>query len=693
MAVKVCCPSCNKSLLAPDAAPSRKGKCPQCGSEFQVASAVLSDSVEPEFKLDTGRVPSSNQLTPRQPAAIPRPVLSAPSSTEYSPPARIENTNESRTACPECNSPLRVATAALGGSAKCPQCGAVFVVARDLRPPSIEYVSQAASQPAYQSPSPATQVGDCPFRQSSSSTYAATSLSPLAHTEIQSRLWLLQAAVAGTWLIFMRGGVGGGDVPSPAVGWPLAAFSTVLGVALMHRVLRPPTASVAQAAGPFLMTAVAGVFALSAFQQVAESAKGLDQRTAGSPRLTILYWLIKLVGYAYEINHSFIFDSEHNVPFFVGLIATIVSNGLCEELVKLAPAAYLIVTKKDLQYRDALFMGAASGLGFGVAEGLLYVATQYGPGGHPLSIYLARFSGIAWGHGVYTIISTAVAFALRDSLQKAASSPSAGWKISGMLALCSLVPSVPHAFYNSFGQVHWLLSLGVLFASVYLAIVLAYPELIDGEHDHSASRQSGGGISGEVVVAEVVESTTRPRGGPPSFDQRPAHGIQAGSSAMPWLVGCGIAGGVAVLLVILATTVAKRPGGVVERAIIRVTGHDGTPELQEMMGEPIWEQITQLRVRVMVSGMDVFAAKVRIENIGHVPVRVSPDNLYIHLGAQSTGVISTNDSRFLRRSTLRPGEYIEGLVMYPATPTAGAVVQLGAGELSYQDASIEVAGR
>ncbi len=693
MAVKVCCPSCNKSLLAPDAAPSRKGKCPQCGSEFQVANAVLSNSVEPEFKLDTGRVPSSNHLTPRQPPAIPQPVLSAPSSTEYSPPARIENTNESRIACPECSSPLRVATAALGGPAKCPQCGAVFVIARDFRPPSIEYVSQAASQPAYQSPSPATQVGDCPFRQSSPSTASVIELTQGGCGEQWSTHWLFQAAIVGTPLLFGCGALGAGNVPSGGTVWLLAALSTIAGVALMYRVLRPTSAIAAHAAIPFLITAFVGLGLLLIFQNVAELAKGLDQRTAGSPRITILYWIIKLIGHAYDINRSFLSTPDHGIPFLVGLFATIFSNGLCEELVKLAPAAYLIVTKKDLQYRDALFIGAASGVGFGVGEGLHYASNVYAPSGASMSIYLQRFTGIAWSHGVYTIISTAAAFAWRDTLRDATKSKSAGWEIGVMLASCSLVSSIPHAFYNCLSQVHTLLGVVVDFVTVYFATQLAFFVQIGDGHYNSSAGYVPNVTSENMIVAEVADGVAQPSTGRSGHRRSLLSQYSHGVGATKWFTGCLSAVGLAGLVVIL-TIVATRqgPAGGEGKARIRVTGRDGTSELQTIMREPAAEEITRLRVKVMVYGMDIYAATVRIENVGNVPVLVTPHNISVHLGAQSTGtgVISSDDLRFLRRSTLRPGEYIEGLVMYLATPSSVAALRPGAGGLSYQDASIEV---
>ncbi len=353
MAVKVCCPQCKRSLFAPDAKPARKGKCPKCGSEFLVSSAVVSDSAKPAFTLDTNRESRSEPINRTQPSTSPPSAMASPSPNENTWSTRAESTLDVSVDCPQCRSSLQVTRAALGQHAKCPRCGNVFVVAIELGQPRPSEYSQQASSPRGQPTLPVAQMGDCPFRQPSSSTPQATQLNQTILAEINSRFWLLQAAIVGTFALFNFSGIGAGDVPSAAIGWPLAVLSAVAGVVLFYCVLRPPIPTVAQTLVSFLVTAIAGVIALLAFQEIADAATNTSK---GPP----LFWIVRLIGHAYQINQSFLNKPEHDIPFVVGLLATIFSNGLCEEFVKLAPAAYLIVTKKDLQYRDALFIGAAS---------------------------------------------------------------------------------------------------------------------------------------------------------------------------------------------------------------------------------------------------------------------------------------------------------------------------------------------
>ncbi len=54
MPIKVCCPSCNKSLLAPDNCAGRNGKCPHCGATFLFPTAANA-AEEQCFTLDVGR--------------------------------------------------------------------------------------------------------------------------------------------------------------------------------------------------------------------------------------------------------------------------------------------------------------------------------------------------------------------------------------------------------------------------------------------------------------------------------------------------------------------------------------------------------------------------------------------------------------------------------------------------------------
>jgi hypothetical protein len=125
-------------------------------------------------------------------------------------------------------------------------------------------------------------------------------------------------------------------------------------------------------------------------------------------------------------------------------------------------------------------------------------------------------------------------------------------------------------------------------------------------------------------------------------------------------------------------------------ARIEVRGWDATEELQRFVLQLSEEQRALLGLAALASGADVYAAEIRIVNTGNLPVRVYPQNIAIHFGAESARITTSDHPRFLQASLLRPGEYVQGLVMYQARIDIGAAMRLGAGSFSYNDESIQV---
>jgi hypothetical protein len=123
---------------------------------------------------------------------------------------------------------------------------------------------------------------------------------------------------------------------------------------------------------------------------------------------------------------------------------------------------------------------------------------------------------------------------------------------------------------------------------------------------------------------------------------------------------------------------------------IRVGALDGTSELQRLLANLPKEQLGALGLAVVVTGVDIYAANVRIRNTGNVPVRINPQRLHIHYGGDSVQVFTANHAAFLQSRTVNPGEAAEGLVMYRARVDVGAEVRLFGGGISYCDAAVEV---
>lgn len=127
-----------------------------------------------------------------------------------------------------------------------------------------------------------------------------------------------------------------------------------------------------------------------------------------------------------------------------------------------------------------------------------------------------------------------------------------------------------------------------------------------------------------------------------------------------------------------------------QAARLAVSCRDGTADLQAMAKGLSKRELTALGLAAVLTGTDVYGAKVTITNTGNVPIRVFPENVQVHFGKESTGVTTAPDPRFLRACVLKPGESTEGLVMYEAAIEIGAAMRLGSGKFSYTDPSVEV---
>src|SRR5688572_21698684 len=103
----------------------------------------------------------------------------------------------------------------------------------------------------------------------------------------------------------------------------------------------------------------------------------------------------------------------------------------------------------ELSLTTVLFIGAASGLGFGIAESLNYSAF-YSATEQPLHAYVLRFLSAAWGHGVYTAATSAVLFQCRAALKDGSRlSFDHALGLLLLLALVALPVAFIHAVYNT----------------------------------------------------------------------------------------------------------------------------------------------------------------------------------------------------------------------------------------------------
>lgn len=167
--------------------------------------------------------------------------------------------------------------------------------------------------------------------------------------------------------------------------------------------------SVESEAGPLrliwtgVLTGTIGIFLLLAFQWIAAFSLGMGIRGRGVAIVVLL--LIKLIGYSYRAA----LDPDNGLILsFLGFTGGV---GLCEELCKALPVMFFLRGSTNVGWRAACLVGMASGIGFGISEGITYSSDYYN-GISPFLTYLVRFASCVALHATW---AAAVAILMREN--------------------------------------------------------------------------------------------------------------------------------------------------------------------------------------------------------------------------------------------------------------------------------------
>jgi len=111
--------------------------------------------------------------------------------------------------------------------------------------------------------------------------------------------------------------------------------------------------------------------------------------------VTLVFYVLKFIGFSYQCA------LDPSSPFVVSFFGFTFGVGLCEELCKAIPvAAYLGRSGKLLTWKGALLVGLASGVGFGISEGISYSSSHYNGIADGLT-YLVRFCSCVSLHAIW----------------------------------------------------------------------------------------------------------------------------------------------------------------------------------------------------------------------------------------------------------------------------------------------------
>lgn len=142
-----------------------------------------------------------------------------------------------------------------------------------------------------------------------------------------------------------------------------------------------------------LFTGTVGIFLLLLFQLIASIPQGLRIRGRGIG--VLIFLVLQLIGYSYRCA------SDPTIGFWGSFFGFTIGVGLCEELCKAMPIWFYLTSARKTGWRGACLVGLASGIGFGVSEGIMYSGDMYN-GIHGVQIYLVRFLSCVSLHAMWS---------------------------------------------------------------------------------------------------------------------------------------------------------------------------------------------------------------------------------------------------------------------------------------------------
>lgn len=313
---------------------------------------------------------------------------------------------------------------------------------RPVEPPTREQARAQAAQWAQSAQSAAAT----PMGQTTRMIGARLIEAPLAQPRWQD-LWplatlcLVLGWIVGGFLSFGR--MYGANDALPV--FVLALGGVPLACAAMLHYLRPRQVPVATAIGVALFTAIAGIILLLILQFLAAVAA---HSTRGVGRGGAVLALLAIIGVLYDLTNS-----EHLLQRWIGFVFGV---GLLEEMTKLLPLVALVVWRSDrrMSVHGFLFVGFASGLGFGIGEAFY----GYAPwnGNHGLDANIIRWYSAVPSHALYTTVCAAFLWKLADHVEHA----DGFWARTAVVALAAAVMALVHGTYNT------VCSFGIGFALV-----------------------------------------------------------------------------------------------------------------------------------------------------------------------------------------------------------------------------------
>jgi RsiW-degrading membrane proteinase PrsW (M82 family) len=181
-----------------------------------------------------------------------------------------------------------------------------------------------------------------------------------------------------------------------------------------------------------LFTATLGIVFLLAIQWIAAFTQGYWVRGRGIA--VLIFYILKFIGFSYNAA------LRPDTGFLLSFLGFTFGVGLCEEICKALPLLWWQQKHGLPSWRFAALLGLASGIGFGVSEGITYCSDYYN-GVSTGGVYLVRFASCVALHAVW---AASVAVGLFNLQYKVDTSEP--WLVAIRAAL---LPMVLHGLYDT----------------------------------------------------------------------------------------------------------------------------------------------------------------------------------------------------------------------------------------------------
>lgn len=252
--------------------------------------------------------------------------------------------------------------------------------------------------------------------------------------------------------------------------WALAALSATGFLAAILGLFPRGSARPNQLVVAGAFTGTIGILLLLLFQVIAASGVGGVRVYSGKGAIVLL--IIRFIGFSYQAA------LDSNNGFVESLLGFTCGVGFCEELTKALPLLWVVRARawdntrgawaSTLDARALCVLGLASGVGFGVSEGITYSSDYYNGIEGP-AMYLVRFVSCVGLHAIWAASAGLVLWRKRDTVQGQIDA-----SFLAPLVSVLLVPMVLHGLYDTLlkqNRATWALAVAAA-SFAWLAICL-----------------------------------------------------------------------------------------------------------------------------------------------------------------------------------------------------------------------------